>query len=46
MEFLAKNDNSLRPSSTTSDTTREEYNILIKKVKYIYVIKREFTFNL
>ena len=46
MEFLAKTDNSLRPSSTTSDTAREEYNILIKKLKYIKAIKREFTFNL
>ena len=35
MEFLTKNDNSLRSSSTTSDTTREEYNILIKKLRYI-----------
>ena len=26
-EFLAKTYNSLRPSSTTSDTSREEYNI-------------------
>ena len=46
MEFLAKNNNSLRPSSTTSDTATEEYNILIKKLKYIKATKRDLAFNL
>ena len=46
MEFLAKNNSSIRPRSTTADTTRKEHNIPIKKPKYIKAIKREFTFNL
>ena len=46
IDFLAKINSSIRPRSTSSDTARKEYNILIEKSKYIKAIKREFKFNL
>ena len=43
MEFQVKNNNSLQTNSTTSNTSREEHKIPVKKLKYTKAIKSELS---